>query len=245
MADRPYQVELPDALEESIAVEINKEIESLKLSLSILQDNYEELIKEHERIEQADLVEQNGIKLLKKNYFTYLHNYTASVYTLINHSLRIVNKFGDEDFTEQYSEELRERELDKKGAFLQQIRHYMQKRKLPPVKLVVTWDDSVEEYSTDLLLKKSMMMDWNGWTSDVKEYLETLADSVPIRQEIKEYQEEVVAFYDWFFKYIKLYFKEEFESAKTIVEQIEEYKEGRMGYPKEFVLPFKSDDFEV
>lgn len=245
MNDDPYQMELPDVLEESIAVEVNKEIESLKMSLSILQDNFEELIEEHERIRQADLMERDGMELLKENYFTYLHNYAASVYTVIKHSQKVVNKFGDDDFSEQYSEELRERNIGKKGAFLQQMRHYMQKRKLPPLELRVTVDKSERGYSTGLYLKKDMMISWDGWTNDARDYLETLDDNVPIRQEIEEYQEAVDSFYEWFFRYSKLYFKNEFESTKKIVEQIEDYKEDQMGYPKEFVLPFESDDFDV
>lgn len=245
MNDDPYQIELPDVLEESIAVEINKEIESLKMSLSILQDNHEELIKEHERIKQADLMERDGMELLKENYFTYLHNYAASVYTVIKHSQRIVNKFGEDDFFDQYSEELSERKIDKKGAFLQQMRHYMQKRKLPPLELRVTMDKSERGYSTELLLKKDMMMSWDGWTNDARDYLETLDNSVPIKQEIEEYQEAVDSFYEWFFRYTMLYFKDEFESTRRIIEQIEDYKENRMSYPKEFVLPFESEDFDI
>lgn len=128
----PYDISLPDALEESVAVEINKEISSLEMSLSILEDNYEELMEEHERIIQADLIEVNAMELVKENYFRFLHNYVASVYTLIKHSQRVVQKFGDDDFAEQYSEEIVERQIHRKGAFLQQLRHYMQKRRLPP-----------------------------------------------------------------------------------------------------------------
>lgn len=245
MDEAPYQVDLPNALEESIAVEINKEVESLKMSLSILQDNYEMLIEEQERIERADLTQQDGIELIKEGYFTHLHNYAASVYTLINHSQRVVQKYGDDSFSEQYSDELKDRNIHKKGAFLQQLRHYIQKKKLPPIEILVTHRNSEDEKSADLYLKKEMMMSWDGWTSDAKDYLQTLNGGVPIRQEIEEYQEEIDSFYDWLFKYMKLYFKDDFQSTKKIVEQIEEYKEGKAMYPKEFVLPFDSQDFEI
>ena len=245
MDDDPYQIELPDVLEDSVAVEINKEIESLKMSLSILQDNYEVLMEEQERIEQADLMEQDGMELLKESYFTHLHNYTTSVYTLVNHSQRVVQKYGDDAFSDQYSDELKERNIHNKGAFLQQLRHYMQKRKLPPIEISVTYDDSERGYSTELYLKKEMMMSWDGWTSDAKDYLRSVDEKVPIREEIEGYQEEIDSFYDWLFQYMRLYFKEDFELTKKIVEQIEQHKEGKAMYQKEFVLPFESEDFDI
>jgi len=245
MNDGPYDINLPDILEESIAVEVNKEIEGLKISISILKDNYETLIQEHERIEQEDLMGEEGLRILKESYFTYLHNYAASVYTVIKHSQRIVDKFGDDDFYNQYTNELKERELHLKSEFLRQIRHYMQKRKVPPLQIEQSVDMVANEYSHELLLRKDMMMTWNGWSSDAKEYLDKLDDTISIKQIIKEYQQGVDEFYEWFFKYTKLYFKEGFESTKQVVQAIEEYKEGKMFYPGELVLPFDSEDFEV
>lgn len=110
----------------------------------------------------------------------------------------------------------------------------------------VTMDESADMgYTTELSLKKSMMVSWDGWTTEAREYLKSVEDEVPLREEIEVYQREISSFYDWFFKYTRLYFKEEFESTRKLVEEIEEYKEGKMVYPKEFVLPFTSEDFKI
>jgi hypothetical protein len=245
MGEDPYDIDLPDILEDSVAVEVNKEIEGLKISLSILEDNYEQLIEEHNRIEQADLMEEDGLEIIKGSYFTYLHNYAASVYTVIKHSQRVVSKFGDDDFYDQYSNELEQRNLHLKSKFLHQIRHYIQKRKVPPIQIEQDINIATEEYSHELLLRKDMMMSWDGWSSDAEEYLKTLDDTIQIKQIIIEYQNGVDEFYEWFFKYAKLYFEEDFKSAKQVVEAIEEYKEGKMFYASELVLPFDSEDFDV
>lgn len=244
-AERP--IPLPKPLKEVEAVEINEDVEALKITLSILKGNYEELIGKHyeyQDFEYDDWVsdEVEIFKLLKEDYFRLLHNYITSVYTLINHSQRIVNKYGDEGFAEQYSEEIQEREIDTKGAFLQQLRHYTQKRKVPPIQ--ATFEFHQEEPDFSLRLRKDMIESWDGWNNDAQQYLSSLDDQIPLKELIENYQNEIESFYGWFFKYVKLYFKKEYDEAKKIIQEIEEEKPDTMMYSTDYFVPFDVEDFE-
>jgi len=226
-------------------VKVYREIEALKISVCILNGNYEVLIDKHDDYEGKSIEEWseiNGLELLKEDYFRPLHNYIASVYTLISHSQRIVNKFGEDDYAIEYSSELSEREIDKKGEFLSQLRHYTQKRKVPPVEASFVVKGETEHEFT-LNIRKDMMVNWDGWNKSAREYLETLDNRVPLRREIEDYQQEVEGFYDWFYTYTRLYFKEEYEEVAKIIEEIEEEKPDSMMYPVEYYVPFEADDF--
>lgn len=238
-------VQLPKRLQDKVGVEVYREIEALKVSVDILKGNYEVLINEHDKYRTKSIEEWgeiNVLRLLKENYFRPLHNYIASVYTLISHSQRIVNKFGGTDYSNQYSDELSEREIDRKGEFLGQLRHYTQKRKVPPIEASFVMK-AEEDHELTLHIRKDLMVDWDGWNQSAREYLETLDDRVPLRQEIKKYQDEVEDFYDWFYKYTELYFDEEYREVAEIIEEIEEEKPDSMVYPVEYHVPFDADDF--
>jgi len=213
-------------IEESPGIEIHKELDSLKISLDIQKGNYEELLAKHESFRSYSFEEWENtspIKLMKKEYYRPFHNYIASVYTVIKHSQRIVDKFGGDDFYEQYTNEIVDRNLDKRGEFLRELRHYTQKRKVPPLESHLEYN--AEGVAFEILVPKEQIIDWQGWSNTSKAFLKQLDSKVHLLDIINRYQEESENFYDWFFKYARLYFKEELTDALERIIFVEKMKE--------------------
>jgi hypothetical protein len=235
---------LPNELSDLKAIEIHEDMEALRHTLKIHRGNYEELVAKHREFDQVsgeDWKEINPIRMISDEYMRPLHNYAASSYTLISHSQKLTNKFGGDEFSDQYSKELQERDIVRKGQFFKQLRHYTQKYRLPPVQGTHTIKTDTSEFI--LKLRKDMMIGWDGWNQKAKQYLEELDDRVPIEREVSSYQQEIEKFYDWFQQYTKFYFSEEFKEAADALEQLEAKKpdEGLID-PKD-IHPFDVKDF--
>ncbi|USZ67448.1 hypothetical protein NGM10_12000 [Halorussus salilacus] len=210
MDERPVS----EFIEETPGIEIHQEIESLKISLEIQKGNFEELQSKHQEFRNFDANDwgkTNQAELIKQEYFRPFHNYVASIYTVIKHSQRIVDNFGGDDLYSEYTNEIVEMELDELGEFLRQLRHYTQKRKVPPVETETTVSETGLEFR--LYISKEQMLDWDEWNSDAKSYLESIPSRILLLDVIEEYQNRSEEFYDWFFRYIRFYFKDELEET--------------------------------
>lgn len=181
----------------------------------------------HRRFDQSDAeywIENELFDEILEDYHKLLHNYVASIFTVVRHTQRIVNKFGGDDFYDQYTGELLERGLDKKSGFLQQLRHYTQKRKVPPLEVDMEFAGG-DEIEVQLRIRREMMLDWDGWNSTGKEFMENMEDDRPISDIYKEFQRESERFYNWFFDYARRYFKDELEKTLEMIFLIETIKD--------------------
>lgn len=264
----PDEIPKSDFIENSPGVEIHRELDTLTVSLNIQRGNFRELKSLHQEFREYTREDWEEIDLnavIKEEYFRLLHNYISSVYTVINHSQRIVSKYGDDDLYDNYSGKLRDQKLDKRGMFLTQLRHYTQKRKVPPISAGHIIHSDQTEFR--LSIRKDLLLDWDGWTKDAKAYLESLDNRVEILDIIKAYQQESEDFYEWFFKYARLYFSDELEATLERVLLIEtlkssiqsgtsgsiKTKSGRTaierrvstvsGFPVEYSHPFDPENF--
>ena len=205
------QSRVSEIIENSPGAEIHQELSSIQISLKIQEDNYSELVDLHMKYQNYSIQEwqeKDIFEVIKSEYFRPFHNYVASIYTVTKHSQRIVNNYGDDSFYEEYTNEIFERDLHKHGEFLRQLRHYTQKRKVPPLATHFEFENT-SEVDFQLETVKNKLLEWSGWNSDAKKYLKELDEQVPLLDIIKRYQRESEKFNDWFLKYSQYYFSEE------------------------------------
>lgn len=225
-------VDLQEELENLYGSVIVSEIRGLNRSLAITSRNCEILLEAEAILEEEGLEyfsQSNPEKSMDEyqlEYLRRLHNYISSVYSLINHTQRVVDKYGDEEFKEHYEEVLRERGLVQKGEFLRQLRHYTQKRKLPPITASVrsTRDNPDLEY--DVYIPTEDLLDWDEWNADARGFLEDAEEEIDLDEVIREYNESIQDFYDWFFRFLGYFHIEElrewYSTRAEIGTQLEE-----------------------
>ena len=217
---------MEDALH-SEGVEIFFDIKSLYTTLNMVNKNYRLLCKKRNEFRNrgADYWMKNDIDPFFREYLRRLHNYAASVHTLISHTYTFLDRYEEQspELKPRYFEELRSRDLEKKVNLLKQIRHYTQKRWEPPLSASISpaMDDEGEE-KLELHLKKDEMLEWDGWDSDVREFLEDLDDEIEITELAIDYQNDINDFYDWFRTFVLSVFYDDlmpFFSATIILNQ--------------------------
>lgn len=213
--------------------ELVRELRGLKDSVYTLDENFEDLNemdvwfqKQGFQIQPMDRLGQ--LEPFQREYLRRLHNYLTSVYSLIKHTQRINNNFGSNTFQSLYTEELGSRGLMERGEFLRQLRHYTQKRKLPPIDVTLIQEEE-DGVRFAIVVLKSELMDWNEWNDDAKEYLRTVPNEVDIQIEVRQYHEKVGRFYEWYFEEIQKDCTELMAKRSAVMYKIEQKRSKLFG----------------
>lgn len=202
---------------ESEGREIFKDLSSLYSSLYIVNNNYSQYIEV-----RNDLVEEMAGSWLAKphsarnehlrEYVRVLHNYAASVYTLRSHYYTFRDRYDDKapELGNKYSHELSARNIDVICRFLSELRHYTQKRWIPPLVSVVEY-----EGVNRIHIEKSTLLEWDEWSSSSRNYILGLNDEIEITDIGEEYQEKINSLQEWFRSVVVDTFYDEFMACIT------------------------------
>lgn len=209
--------ELLEASRDSKGREVFQDLQSLYSTLLMVNRNYAELIRARDWFLEQDLElfdwnHQDQAQEFIREYSRLLHNYAASVHTMISHSYTFVDRYEDErpQLKKQYFNELNRRGLTVRGDLIKGLRHYTQKYWQAPIGLSVSGG---RERATErsIIVEVETLLEWNGWEADVREFLEGLDKQENITNIAEEYQEDVNEFYDWFRMLVLKEFYDEIE----------------------------------
>lgn len=215
---------------DSPGVEILREKRSLWTTLEIVNKNHEELKSSRDwyldqGLEIWNLEKRDELDAFLREYLRRLHNYSASVHSLISHTYTLLDRHEDEKpgLKEGYFDELREREMGTKVELLKQLRHYTQKRELPPVGTRMHMEQTPSgghDTKFDIHLNVEEMREWDGWDEDVRGMISEWDDQIDITDIAQDYQQELNDFYEWFGNYLLRLFYDEIKQhvvAEVIV----------------------------
>lgn len=232
--DRDRRELVEDALE-SKGAKVFNDMRSLYSTLQMVNKNYLILVEKRDEFVDrgADywmMKNDQEIQTFFREYMRRLHNYAASVHTLISHTYTFLDRYEDDspELKSKYFNKISDRDLETKVKLLKQLRHYMQKNWVPPIGATISPAiQEGNEEKLELTLDKEEMMDWNGWDSSVHDFLESLDDTVEITSLAKEYQEELNDFYEWLRALIMSEFYQELLNSITAHLRLERLREDR------------------
>jgi hypothetical protein len=195
--------ELVEASLDSKGREVFQDIKSLYLTLLMVNKNYAELTEARDWFLEQDVEvfnwdNQDQAQDFMKEYARLLHNYAASVHTLISHTYTFLGRYENQhpELKETYFQKLRNRGLTVRGDLVKGLRHYTQKYWQAPIGLSLSAgrDQSTERAIT---IDVEALLEWDEWKREVKDYLESLDKRENITNIVEDYQEDINDFYDW------------------------------------------------
>lgn len=225
MSDERSFRDIFDDLDDAEGTEVLEELRSLRKTIHTVNRNFEEL----DEIDQW--FASQGMEIQKKKhkgeledfnreYLRRIHNYIVSVYTLIKQTQRLNGKYGSESFKDTYNEGKKKFGIVERWKFLEQLRHLMQKSRLPPLDIKVVEEADGVRYG--ILVSRDEMMEkgsFQGWGRD---YLESREPQIDLQVEVRRYHQNVNDFYDWYYESLQNDREELLSEREELIKEAEQ-----------------------
>lgn len=131
-----------------------------------------------------------------------LHNFVAASSSLIDHTRNLYNKLnvgkGKKLFSEYQTRVDRDFATDSLAQFVNGLRKYCQHYRMPAIVLATVYPTMQEPPQRAIMLQKPQLLEFDGWNSHAKRYLEQMPDRVELLAVATTYREKVEAFHNWF-----------------------------------------------
>lgn len=209
------------------------DLKMLKITHDIFSNNYNHLCYAIDMFEQdidlcflTDGPRRDAITL---EILCLLHNYSASAFTLVNHSRKLKQKLNNETVNAFYDKEVEKLKGAEVVVFMKDFRNYVQHRSLPICNRSVSLEiiEGTDQYSIDnkILLSREELLKWrkgskSKWTSKSKKYLNRFNSDIDIKLFCKEYYEIIVEFNKAFFEMLNTEYEKDIKELKDFQEYI-------------------------
>lgn len=207
---------------------IYKKIENLQVSKYVFDRNHDELYQTinlfmtdwEKALQSFKASQEKGAKIFLNEISRLLLNYLSSAKTLIDHTRKLYQEeYKNLSFSKVYQNKINETFAESPLAkFIQDLRNYSLHRSIPisgfSYDIVSTNKDSEKVY----LVKKNLL-EWNGWTTKAKEFLDTSNEEIILLQLINKYTKKIKEFHEWFHNKQKEIHKKEFDELYALNER--------------------------
>ena len=224
--------DLHKAIEKSKGKDIHLLLRGLDQSKTILNRNYfwllqlDEFISEN--IEILDVRNRDRVNDFHLEFARNLHNYLASVKTLVDHTRALKKELKlDSKFEDLYEQQRNEILGTDTITFIQQLREYVQHYKLLPSGIQVKVDNKDNETIT-LTLDTPALREFSGWKKASLKVIEKNPEKIDIFTLLKEYQTSIEQFYKWFSNKMEKIFKEELTEFDELAKEYKAHHEKMM-----------------
>jgi hypothetical protein len=194
----------------SQATEFVYAFESLQTSHHILNANYQELKAVSDTLDtdrrflgRANRPAQDALHV---EFVRRLHNYLASVKTLVDHTRAFRSRHvRDEGFDSQCEAQLSRLRDNPVVKFLQEFRNPVLHSGLPRVAVTTTFPES-RGIRRQLTVSVSELLAMHDWSEEARRYIDQAQEGyhkdqkyVDLAVAAQNYQDTVTAFYSWFY----------------------------------------------
>ena len=188
-------------------MDIYRSLQALQSSFQVFEGNFAELVKLLEPLEDprealfnyAAPDKRENLDNLIEETKRLLHNFLASVKSLVDHTRVIVNRLYPEDhefrgeYQRKLNQDLANNVLQK---FVQNLRNYTQHYTLPILALQITFLGESNDLNMTLRMDIEILKQWDKWGSS-RAYLDSLKDGLPIIALASRYYILIQDFYIW------------------------------------------------
>jgi hypothetical protein len=133
-----------------------------------------------------------------------LHNYVASVKSLVEHSRIQMNKESDAAFLDEYRKQVKESFDGLLPKFVQKLRDYVMHYDVPIGRYTLPLGPSAPR-RVRFPISTARLKQWGGWR-EARPHLDEHPDEIDLRDTVVEYADLVGTFYEWLFnEYLRIH----------------------------------------
>lgn len=199
----------------SKASQFVKAWEWLRLSHYVLNENYRELLLIPEifnrQTELAAVSRRSEEDALLIEFMRRLHNYLASVKSLVDHTRRFRRRYiTGQELNQKIEIKVNELRSDPDVTFLQRLRHPVQHSHLPEIALVTTFPNGTMKRQLMMGVDELVQYGERNWSKKEVEYIRDNKEgyyedsqSIDISAAVERYQLKIESFYKWLYNTIQ------------------------------------------
>lgn len=209
-------------LEQCAGKRIFAEIRSVELSYRTFAANSKELLDAANWYQDAEaardlwaLGRSEQLEEFVGEVMRFLHNYLASVKSLVDHSRRIVRGLCDQTaFWTEYQGRVEATFMPPLPQFVQGLRNYALHRDVPITGVSIRYEKG-KLYGL-LRLDLRNLRQWDGWTTAAQSYLAEVGRELSIADPVEEYFIIAEEFHEWLIERLQQVFALELEAMQAI-----------------------------
>lgn len=214
----------------------NAEWEGLRRIHKVLDGNYRELGRllnraSLDRDYALELVQNVHESAIRDEFYSeldrLLHNFAAAIFSLVEHTMRVVRHYNDVRFRAEYERRKTEVVNSRCTAFIKDLRRYVQHYKLPPIYQEVSL--GLESFESKLMFSVAGLLEWDGWTSPSRALLAGSGEGLALEVPIGEYARSVDGLYNWLFRQFDALHGREIDAANDLIDEHNRLLTGRSG----------------
>jgi hypothetical protein len=189
-------------------------------SLNVFQMNALELMEAARRMRDPD---QGGSFMMEKNREAgtqahrelnrHLHNFTASAFTLVEHTRNFMRKHyvDAEPFAAYEARITSDFAKSPVAQFVQGLRNYILHRGMPNSKMHMKFTSAFDgppgsgEMETGVRIETASLLEWDGWKGPAKAYLAKAGEELDVHQFTQEYLDLATELHAWLDQTLKDY----------------------------------------
>ena len=209
-------LDLVDAFRTTRGFEIYTLKHTIEVSYNIFRGNFAELdqiLQKHSRLDPRYHGAANREHLQEefKEIARLLHNYCASVMSLVDHTRRVAKKVLSGKSLKAYQSEIEVRyKCSDLHQFLQDLRNFFTHHSIPPISFVVRNDPKLGP-RTGIELPTKLLVEYPGWKKESRDFILHHKDGIFLDEIIHEYGSNVEDFLHWLDNHIECTCKPELD----------------------------------
>lgn len=128
-----------------------------------------------------------------------IHNYIASVKSLIDHTRIVAKQILVDASFDQYQKRVDAFKDDTASKFLHRLRDFTLHITNPPIRARL----NLAEMSSEIYLDSALLLEWEDWSRSNREFIESRPGGIALLPLVEDYDHKVQAFYDWLIEYFQ------------------------------------------
>lgn len=228
--------ELQQKIAGSEGVRISNLLQLQECSIHAFRENLFELNARLALFDKPELILQlfdeqrrEELRTFQRDIFRLLHNFLASVKTLVDHT-RILTKelYSDTDFEKQVQSKVDQQFANSPLAqFVHCLRNYTLHKDLAFTHASMSFKEG-EKIKISIQIDLEQLRKWDKWNQKAQEYLGSAPKSLPLKNIVDEYAGLVLDFHTWLRDNQKLLHKPAFDETAKLRDELKKlfYRDG-------------------
>jgi hypothetical protein len=149
-----------------------------------------------------------------------LHNFVASVTSLIDHTRNLMSEYVEEDALRcSYQARVKETFTTGLPPFMKDLRNYTLHYRLPASSARMSFgvDHPADRLNVSILLHRDDLLSWKRWTAPARAYLRQAPPHLDLTELVREYLRTVASLYDWLIPELNRKHAGEIEATNALV----------------------------